>query len=515
MTVRVEPYTLDWKARAIAEPMPAMPEPPVAADGTQIATDGFEQLTSGANKLKGYLEAGEREAKRLSESFTAAAEAYRQVDVETATALANGETAPQIAPVTPRPILSDPVPVPSDFAGLNSDPVATYANVEQVAEQLEQPDQAASLTHYADNLKLYAHDLIVHADNFKDSGLSWSGPAADNAMAALDKHRAWLLQMVDTTRDLADRAQELADAHSIAKSNHPTTAQIKQLMQEMQAYGFNPQAMAAYQALQTKSDEVQTAYANGAKMPVCHPPKPPSGSPSLPPVTGNGDPRDSDIRKMKDPGQNGPGGNPPGGSPPAGGTPESPQTPTTPTAPTSPASAEQPKSGGQPSSGGSPSGGSPGGSPSGGSGSGGGMPSLPGGDPSKDVPTLPDPNLVPASADAGSGGGSGGGGSGGGGAGAMPLQPAASGPALGTSPAAGGMAGHPAAASAGGGMAGGMGGGGMPMGGHGQGGGGKEKRRTPGLTPDEVIYTEDREWTEAYIGQQAKRRTPADSKDAK
>jgi hypothetical protein len=64
-------------------------------------------------------------------------------------------------------------------------------------------------------------------------------------------------------------------------------------------------------------------------------------------------------------------------------------------------------------------------------------------------------------------------------------------------------------------MAGGMGGGGMPMGGHGQGGGGKEKRRTPGLTPDEVIYTEDREWTEAYIGQQAKRRTSADSKDAK
>jgi hypothetical protein len=64
-------------------------------------------------------------------------------------------------------------------------------------------------------------------------------------------------------------------------------------------------------------------------------------------------------------------------------------------------------------------------------------------------------------------------------------------------------------------MAGGMGGGGMPMGGHGQGGGAKEKRRAPGLTPDEVIYTEDREWTENYIGQQAKRRAPADGKDAK
>ena len=43
--------------------------------------------------------------------------------------------------------------------------------------------------------------------------------------------------------------------------------------------------------------------------------------------------------------------------------------------------------------------------------------------------------------------------------------------------------------------------GGMPMVGHGAGQGqGKEKRRTPGLSPDEDLYTEDRAWTEAVIG---------------
>jgi hypothetical protein len=46
-----------------------------------------------------------------------------------------------------------------------------------------------------------------------------------------------------------------------------------------------------------------------------------------------------------------------------------------------------------------------------------------------------------------------------------------------------------------------MGGGMAPMhGAHGQ-GGGKERKRTPGLTPDEEIYNEDRPWTEGYIGQ--------------
>jgi hypothetical protein len=146
------------------------------------------------------------------------------------------------------------------------------------------------------------------------------------------------------------------------------------------------------------------------------------------------------------------------------------------------------------------------------------MPSLPGGgDPSKDMPGLPDgPDLSPAAA--GGGGSGGGSGGGGGGLGSSPLQPAAVGPALGTGPTAGGSAAGPHAAGAPG-AAGGMGGMGGGMGGmHGGGGhgqGGKEKKRAPGLTPDEVIYTEDREWTENYIGQQAKRRPSADSKDSK
>jgi hypothetical protein len=51
--------------------------------------------------------------------------------------------------------------------------------------------------------------------------------------------------------------------------------------------------------------------------------------------------------------------------------------------------------------------------------------------------------------------------------------------------------------------------GGMPMGGGhgmgGQGGGAKERRRTPGLSPDEELYVEDRASTEPVIGLRPRR----------
>ncbi|MBJ7341846.1 MAG: hypothetical protein JHC64_29415 [Mycolicibacterium sp.] len=74
----------------------------------------------------------------------------------------------------------------------------------------------------------------------------------------------------------------------------------------------------------------------------------------------------------------------------------------------------------------------------------------------------------------------------------------------------GGAGGVPAAA----GGAGGMMGGGMGGAHGGQAQGGKEKRRTPGLSPDEELYVEDREYTEEVIGAR-KRRTVQDPKDSK
>jgi hypothetical protein len=92
----------------------------------------------------------------------------------------------------------------------------------------------------------------------------------------------------------------------------------------------------------------------------------------------------------------------------------------------------------------------------------------------------------------------------------MGLQPNVGGSSVGPSTTAGGPGAGPGpsvAGSAGGGM-GGMGGG-MPMHGQGQ-GGGKERKRTPGLAPDEDIYTEDRPYTEAIIGLRRRREVQED-----
>jgi hypothetical protein len=92
----------------------------------------------------------------------------------------------------------------------------------------------------------------------------------------------------------------------------------------------------------------------------------------------------------------------------------------------------------------------------------------------------------------------------------MGLQPNVGGSSVGPSPTAGGPgagSGPSVAGAAGGGM-GGMGGG-MPMHGQGQ-GAGKERKRTPGLAPDEDIYTEDRPYTEAIIGLRRRREVQED-----
>jgi hypothetical protein len=58
-----------------------------------------------------------------------------------------------------------------------------------------------------------------------------------------------------------------------------------------------------------------------------------------------------------------------------------------------------------------------------------------------------------------------------------------------------------------------MGGGMAPMHGAGHQNQGKEKRRDPDLSPDEDLYTEDRPWTEAVIGNR-RRRDVQDGKES-
>jgi hypothetical protein len=85
----------------------------------------------------------------------------------------------------------------------------------------------------------------------------------------------------------------------------------------------------------------------------------------------------------------------------------------------------------------------------------------------------------------------------------MPLSPAVSAETV--APTAPTHTASATLASSGGAAGGAMGGGMAPMHGAGHGSQGKEKRRDPGLSPDEDLYTEDRPWTEAVIGNRRRR----------
>lgn len=538
--VKVDPAELDAKAAQISEPPPAAPGQPLPPCALQVAVDAVAELNKSAAMLVGYAASGQAEATRLAETFRSAAVAYRQIDEQAGAALDHGETAPGIPPVQPAPPTTPSVPLPADPAYQCH--AAPMVMLEQAAAEIEMPDQAASLETFKSNWETYAAALEARSAHFDPAGMTWDGGAAEAAFAALQRHRDWLGEMAAAARELAGQAGDLAAVHRSAKDAHPKLADVTELDARIMSSTDATQRMTLMQyrqALQAESEHILGQYAGKAVMKPIEPPKPPICTPTPPAstrdkMTKNKRPRDDDeiARKNKTSagggGQTAAGGGSGSGAGGGGGSqqPAASAVPPSPAGdvPVSPAAATggQPSGGGAPAGGASPAGGGApaggGGAPAGG-GSGGGMGGLPGlpdlgGGPPTDLPQLDDPELNPASA--GGGGGSGGGsGGGGGGAGPMPLQPNVGSVSVGPAPGqAGGAAAGPSVGGAapGGGMMGGMGGM-APMHGAGQNQGGQEKKRSPGVSPDETLYEEDRPWTEAVIGNRPRRRESVEGKD--
>ncbi|GLP78694.1 PPE domain-containing protein [Mycobacterium antarcticum] len=483
----------------------------IPPDQLTLSKTAVDNLNQNASFLYRNQDYGDREGDRLAETLQSVAEAY---DLADASAAANidGIGAPQTPKLNTIPAPTMPAPMGSPL-GLTADEIG---DVEVAQQQLSAGDHGASLREAAAQWMANGNALQASSQQFKVKIENWEGDAADQAYAKFVSYGEWLSQLGESWQKLAAEAMRISDAHVKALLNHtPVYQNYEQLKSQMIAAIANGGSAAhtlglEMEELQRQSEEIIEGYSKeAAPQRVTPPTPPPSGVPAVP-VTGNGKPRKSgpgsDFQTPPGSGTGGGGGGgggqPPSMSPPTasplgadpagGGAPQTGE---------SPAGAGAGAGGGQPSGGGAPSGGAPGG----------GMPSLPGSGP-EDMPALlDDPSLHPASADAGGGAGGGsGGGAGGGGAGSIPLQPNVGGVSVAPGPTAGGTGGGPAGAGGpGGAMGGGMGG---AHGGQAQ--GGKEKRRTPGLSPDEDLYVEDRDYTEEVIGDR-KRRTVQDPKDSK
>lgn len=482
---------------------------PIPPDQLPLALAATANLNANAAVLQQYHKMAQAEGRRLSEMLDSAAKAYDEVDAKYKTALDDPQRHAMVEaitlspPSTPLPPLPDGPPLPQtlDAGG--------YSNIEQTHALLLSGNEAS--------LRAAAVQWGLAADSAEGARpphdtTDWEGEAADAAHRRLNEYGDWCTDLGAAWRRLAEAATKVADAHATALAEHTPLylryQAAKQALARLLAEG-GPRAEVQAQDLQNEmtrlqqqSDEVRQNYAGHATFDPVRVREPGFAA------QGGGAGSTSGGSEGGGGGTAGAGGQPLGApQPPQAAPPAAPGADPMSAGQTPPGSAG---SGGSPSgSGGSPAGkggGSPagGGSPPGGGLPGGGLPGGGLGDLGLD-----DPGVSPAST--GAGGGSGGGaGGGGGGAPGMPLQPSVGAETVGPAPGGargGGSGAIPASAMGGGGM-GGMGGG---MGGMGHGGGaqqGKEKRRDPGLAPDEDLYTEDRPWTEGVIGARRRRDTP-------
>lgn len=492
---RVEPAELtkqsaemrgvDWHnpfARTVAPP-----------DALPSSAAAVANLNANAQSLLEFQRWAETENQRIAETLQIAADAYTRVDetcgraIEDPARQAAVESIVVPAPATPPPAPPHPVGAPQrvDAGG--------YSDVHNTQADLTAGDDGASLKAAMLQWGLAAGRVRDNAPR-PPSG-DWEGRAADAAYARMAEFGGWLEQLAEGWRDLAEAAAKIVAAHDAAMAEHAgihgeyvsLETQLRQLAAQttvgggLAARDEMARIQNRLQELQQRSDEVRREYASGATFsPV---------RPEMPAARGG-----DSAGAVGAPGCGGrPAGDPAGlaqqMAPSFGRR----------------AGATADKPGGGARSVGQPGGGAPAGdgAQSGGSGSGGGTSAGAPGPPMR-TPTT-DPRVRPAAASGGAGAGRGGGGAGGGGMPATPMSAPVTAERVAPAPSAPAVAGAaPGSATDGRAMAG-MGG--MAPMAHGAGAPqGKEKRRDPKVAPDESLYTEDRPWTEAVIGNHRRRR---------
>ena len=501
-TLSVEGQELLDRATEIEAPIPAVPTEVLAAPcALPNVLDGHGILVYGNDAILRRLTQFQNERSKLATSLRNAAKAYEEVDegaaesIDGAAAAIDGGgsgSSPSAASVDgdsmsafcdpdPDEIYYPPPPPPR--------PELPYYEVRQASLDIEQPDQGASLQRFAQQWTAQKQALLNATSRFR-SFQYWEGLTATQVEANFETYTSWMVTLATQCGVLVSAATDLRTAHVTYKPQHPTYATIKQYDDAWNELctrpDFNtnikPALITKYEYWQAESTKVLNDYYGRARLPLTPiSTQAPPGAAKIDPPPPPPDPTEPEPAEPDDPDGEIPGGGE--GEIPGGGGDEIPTYPTTPSTGTGTGAA--------------------------------GTPSLPptgmdglSGEDLKDalsgMPGLPlgEPTLKPASV---------GGGGGVPGMPSMPMQP----PVGSEGAAAGAGAGGRDLASLGRGVGGGPGAGaGGPMGGGmapmapggGQQGKNSEGKRGPG--EDDALYTEERSWTEAVIGNRRRKDAP-------
>ncbi|OSC39275.1 type VII secretion system ESX-1 target EspB [Mycobacterium decipiens] len=454
-TVTVDQQEILNRANEVEAPMADPPsDVPMTPCDLTAAKNAAQQLVLSAENMREYLVAGAKERQRLATSLRNAAKAYGDVDEEAATALdSDGEGTVQAE--SAGAVGGDSSAELSETPRVATTGEPNFMDLKEAARKLETGDQGSSFAHFADGWNSY--NLTLQGDVKRFRGFDhWEGDAATACEASFDQQREWILHMAKLSAAMAKQAQYVAQLHVWARREHPTYADIVGLEK---LYAENPSArdqiLPVYAEYQQRSEKVLTEYNNKAALEPVNPPKPPAAIKIDPPPPAQ---EQGLIPGFLMPPADGSGT-------PTTGLPATPMVPPT--------------------------------------GAGGG--GLPAGTAAeltsagREAAAQLSGDVAVKAASLGGGGG---------GAPSMPLGPAM-GDAESVRPAAAGDIAGAGQGRAPGGAAMGGGGMGMPMGGAHQGQGGSKTKGSQ--QDDEALYTEDRAWTEAVIGNRRRQ----DSKESK
>lgn len=274
-TVTVDQQEILNRANEVEAPMADPPtDVPITPCELTAAKNAAQQLVLSADNMREYLAAGAKERQRLATSLRNAAKAYGEVDEEAATALDNdGEGTVQAE--SAGAVGGDSSAELTDTPRVATAGEPNFMDLKEAARKLETGDQGASLAHFADGWNTF--NLTLQGDVKRFRGFdNWEGDAATACEASLDQQRQWILHMAKLSAAMAKQAQYVAQLHVWARREHPTYEDIVGLER---LYAENPSArdqiLPVYAEYQQRSEKVLTEYNNKAALEPVNPPKPP------------------------------------------------------------------------------------------------------------------------------------------------------------------------------------------------------------------------------------------------
>ena len=302
---RVEPGALraraaEMKGQNWHNPAEDAVTPPDALPAT---SDAVANLNDNAQSLKEFEQWAEVENRRIAEMLDIAAAAYQKVDDDYGKAIENAERIAAVEAITIPDPATQPPGIPSPPGAPRLLDAGGYSNVNQTQAELTAPDTGTSLKTAM--LQWGVASKRVENNKPKPPPGNWEGDAADAAYARMAAFGSWLTQLSEAWYHLAEAASKIVAAHDTAKSAHDPIhkeyialeARIRQLASLTGPHGGVRAQMEMekirkrMEELQAQSDEVRQHYASSATFAPVRPADPPvtlSDGPTTTSVGGGG-----------------------------------------------------------------------------------------------------------------------------------------------------------------------------------------------------------------------------------